>query len=190
MVLLVDCSPKIKKSNSSKFIDRISNKLNENIKICNIYYDDILYVINLIKSSQKIIFVFPLYVDAPPSRLIFLFENLKKEDFNNNSIYCIVNCGFLESDQNNIACEIVKCFCDENKIYYKGAFKIGSGEIIGNFIGNNRILEYFYLKKELKFINAIKQSNYIDIKFTIRLIPKWLFCILGNISWKLKKDNK
>lgn len=185
MVLFINCSPKFKNSNSARFINSINKKIKDNFNICDIYSDNNTDVINLIKKSEKIIIAFPLYVDAPPSKLIFLLENLKNEKLDNKEIYCIVNCGFLEPEQNNVACEIIKCFCIQKNIYYKGAFKIGCGEIVGKYL-QNRILNHFYMKKELQFINAINNSNYIEITFTINLISKRLFCILGNISWRLK----
>ena len=49
-------------------------------------------------------------------------------------IYCIINCGFREGEQNITALNIVKNWCDKVLIEYSGSILIGAGEVIKDII--------------------------------------------------------
>ena len=75
MLTIINCSPKYK-SNSKNFIDKIINNIDDSFSIFNVYKDNFDTIINFINKSDKILFVYPLYVDTLPSKLIEFFEYL------------------------------------------------------------------------------------------------------------------
>ena len=42
----------------------------------------------------------------------------------------LINCGFLEPEQNDVAIDMVKLFCRKNGLTFGSVLKIGSGEAI------------------------------------------------------------
>ena len=191
MKLFINGSPKLDKSNSFYFLSMI----NDNNKIKFLYkdsFDDILRDINKI---NIIIFSFPLYVDGSPNKVIEFMEYIKNNKINikDKKIYCIINCGFFEARQNEVAALIIKDFAINNKAKYMGSFNIGAGEIIGNQNVKNlyKLISIPFYFKIKKFKNSINKGLKVCLNTTIRPMSKKLYVFLANISWRKKmKENK
>ena len=67
-----------------------------------------------------------------PSLVISFFNSLKKYKFQNQKVHLIINCGFLEWQQNLVAREIFKLFCEDLNLNFSCSLLIGSGEAIMN----------------------------------------------------------
>lgn len=191
MKLFINGSPKLDKSNSFYFFSMI----NDNSKIRFLYKDDFDNILRDINKISTIIFSFPLYVDGPPNKVIEFMEyiNDNKIDIKDKKIYCIINCGFFEAKQNEIAALIIKNFAINNMAKYMGSFNIGAGEIVGK---RNRKILYkiisipFYFKIK-KFKNSINKGLKVNLNTTIRPMSKKLYVFLANISWRKKmRENK
>lgn len=191
MKLFINGSPKLDKSNSFYFLSMI----NDNSKIRFLYKDDFDDILRDINKISTIIFSFPLYVDGPPNKVIEFMEyiNDNKIDIKDKKIYCIINCGFFEAKQNEVAALIIKNFAINNKAKYMGSFNIGAGEIVGK---RNRKILYkiisipFYFKIK-KFKNSINKELKVNLNTTIRPMSKKLYVFLANISWRKKmRENK
>ena len=188
MILYLNGSPKIKKSNSNSFLVDIGAN---NIKY--LYKSSFSSILDNINNINTIVFSFPLYVYSPPSKVLDFMEYIRDNNINmeNKNIYIIVNCGFLESKHNNTACEIIKNFCLNNKVIYKGCFKIGAGEIIGKRNSNllfkiTSLSYYFKVKRFKKCINNVEEVN---LSTTIHPMTKWLYILIVNMSFKSKIKN-
>lgn len=191
MKLFINGSPKLDKSNSFYFLSMI----NDNSKIRFLYKDDFDNILRDINKISTIIFSFPLYVDGPPNKVIEFMEyiNDNKIDIKDKKIYCIINCGFFEAKQNEVAALIIKNFVINNRAKYMGSFNIGAGEIVGK---RNRKILYkiisipFYFKIK-KFKNSINKELKVNLNTTIRPMSKKLYVFLANISWRKKmRENK
>lgn len=174
MISIVDCSPRLK-SNSSFFIGKISNNLNDCYKIFKLYSNNIDFLIQNISKTNTIIFVFPLYVDAIPSKLVLLME--KYNDFKYKKIYVISNCGFLEVKHNDIAIKIIENWCLNNKGIFMGSLKIGAGEVLGN--NKNFLLSPLFNMKIKKFTKRVNQKRKVNLSCSICLTKK-MFCYFAN----------
>ena len=166
MILFINASPKLKMSNSEYFINLLNIKKN-------------------IYKANKIIFVYPTYIDIIPSKLINFIENYKG-NFNNKEIYLIINCGFLEPKNNDLGIKFMKNYIKEKQGIFKGYLSIGSGEVIG-ICKNNKFLKLIchdFLKKLKKFRKFINLSKNIELKTNIKLFNKKLFCIICNHYFK------
>lgn len=180
MISIIDCSPKLK-SNSSYFIRKISKRLDDCYKTFKLYSNNIDLLIENISKTNTIIFVFPLYVDAPPSKLISLME--KYNDFKYKKIYVISNCGFLEPKHNDSATKIIENWCLNNKGIFMGSLKIGAGEVIGN--NKNFLLSPLFNIKIKKFAKRINQKRKVNLSCSICLTKK-MFCYFANKGFKNK----
>ena len=191
MYTLINGSPKIGNSNSMNFLNYISEYLEE----YNIYdlkknsYEEIL---NNIEMSEVILFAFPLYVDSPTSLLIQFLDYIYDEniDLTNKKIYVVINCGFIEGEQNITGLNIIKRWCEKVGAKYLGSLLIGAGEIVGK-------PSYKYITKKAykalhKFSVDVSNKEYVDTNITtMDLLNNKLYCMLANMSWtKTGRKNK
>ncbi|MBP3461264.1 MAG: hypothetical protein J6K21_02495 [Bacilli bacterium] len=182
MNLYINCSPKIKNSNSEYFTQLIKS---DNDIINYIYKDNFELIKKNISIYKNIIFVFPLYMDTFPSKLIEFMENFNNKLINKN-IYIICNCGFLEYRQNFLAIDTFIYWINKKKGFFKGYLNIGSGEIIG-ITKKNKFLSLFchdFFKKIKIFKCYINNEKSINLNTNIKWLNKRLFCIICNHFWK------
>lgn len=192
MLTIINSSPK-NNSNSSSFIKKIVKNINDDFSICKVYKDEFNIITNFIKKSDKILFVYPLYVDTIPSSLIKYFEYLIDNNITlyNKKIYILCNCGFLEAKQSDVSIDIVKNTINELNGNFKGYFKIGAGEVVGKL--NNtfmKILCFDYYFKIKKFSKKISLGKSVKLKCTLNIFSKRLFCYCANKFWKKKYFEK
>lgn len=180
MISVINCSPKYK-SNSSNFIKRLVPKLRNNYQIIYLYHEEINDIINKIDKSNVIVFVFPLYVDTVPSRLIRLME--QNINFKNKYVYSISNCGFLEKINNDIAIKIIQNWCLHCNGIFMGSFKIGAGEVIGNDNFLSHLLSPLYKIKMTIFSKRINKIKKVNLSTQI-ILPKRMFCYCANKGFK------
>lgn len=189
MKLCINGSPKLSNSNSQYFLNKIQD--NDNTKY--LYKDKFEDILSNIEIIDTIIFSFPLYVDAPTNKVIEFMEYIENNNISieNKNVYIICNCGFWESYQNNTAEEIIKTFCFNNGAKYKGAFKIGAGEIIGKCdkVKIYKLVSIPFLFKIRKFKIAIENKEKIEMETTIRPMTKRLYILLANMNWSKKLKN-
>ena len=196
-IMMIDGSPKVSKSNSEYFLNILSDfieskdivkyKLSKKVD-----YEDIIKEINTI---DTLVFAFPLYVDSLPSHvlefLIMLEENFK-DNLKGVNVYVIANCGFYEGKQNNIALNIMKCWCKKMNIKWAQGIGIGAGEMMGGLRnvpmgkGPNTNLG-LALDNLAKNINENKSGD--DIFTTPSMFPRFAFRLAANRFW-ISKANR
>lgn len=191
MYTLINGSPKCINSNSSYFLNTISEVLNDFrlFDLKNDTYNDILEHINL---SDTIILAFPLYVDSPNSLTLkfldYIYDN--KINLNNKRLYVIINCGFREGEQNITALNIIKNWCRKNNVIYSGSILIGAGEIVGK--SKYKLICKKALTNLVNFSYKIKNKDSCDdVMTTMDLLNNKIYVYLANKSWNKKcKKNK
>ena len=184
----INCSPKLKNSNSEYFINLIKNNKDT---INYIYKDNIKNIKENIKNSNNIIFVYPLYIDTIPSKLIEIIENLDSNLLNKKNCYIICNCGFLEPSHNNLSIKAMENWIAKNNGIFMGYLSIGSGEIIG-ITKRNKLLKFFckdFFKKINKFKKNLDNNNKVYLTTNIKWLNKNLFCIICNKFFKKRIQN-
>ena len=84
-----------------------------------------------IQQCTDLLFVFPLYVDSLPFPLIRFLGQLEGASLRRKpAVHLIINCGFLEPWQNDVAVDMVRLFCAQNGFPFGSFLKIGGGEAI------------------------------------------------------------
>lgn len=190
MYTLINGSSKTNNSNSLNFINYIKKYLTS-YQIFSLKYDNFDDIINSINNSDTILLAFPLYVDSPNYHTLkfldYIFDN---KSINNKNIYVIINCGFIEGEQNITALNIIKNWCRKTDNNYMGSLLIGAGEIVGK--KKYKFITFKARKKLKQFSHSIKNNKKTnDIITTIDLLTSRIYCMLANISWykKAKKNN-
>ncbi|MBU3110239.1 flavodoxin [Clostridium lacusfryxellense] len=199
---IINGSPRQGKSTSSYLISELIRLFNDDIKTKEYYITNLIKDKNLLNEillSDKIIFVSPLYADCLPSTMLefmSIFEKFIKEKNNIKiDMYCIVNCGFLEGNQNKIAINIYKNYSIRLNLNWRFGIGIGGGE----FMKASRAMP---LKSPIKkpvynAFMALKEdiennsNDNINNITTNAKIPKFVFKSAATAMWKsmAKKNN-
>ncbi len=197
-IVFINGSPKVKKSGSEYFLERIESQLNlsnNNIKILKINIKDRSNKkesFKLIKDSDVIVIASPLYVDTLPSTVIEYLEefhdwvNMNGYEVNKINLYGVLNCGFYEGEQTKIAIRVLKNYCNSLGIKWYGGVGIGAGEF---FSGSPNIPWQAKIKEDARLaLDSIKDSilkkEYIkkDMFVTAKL-NKRIFLLAGSYGW-------
>lgn len=133
-ISIINGSPKLRESTSGLMIELLTPLISEN--------EIVVYRINQgnlterqfadIKNSDVLIFAFPLYVDSIPAHLLHLLIELEERNFfnPNTMVYCIVNNGFFEGNQNHVAVSQMKNWCRATGLTWGQAVGVGAGEML------------------------------------------------------------
>ena len=127
--IMINGSPRAPKSNSKQYAE-----------IFRKYYtgETISFMINNrnhseicdhIEGCSDIVFVFPLYADGIPSTLLNFLKTLETYQINQKPrVHILINCGFIEPEQNNVALDMMRLFCRQNRYEFSSTLAIGAGE--------------------------------------------------------------
>ena len=191
-ISVINGSPKAIKSNSEILGNYLSSLLKENeIK----KYYSISFRLNdenknEIYNSDVLIFLFPLYVDGIPSNLLKLLVEFEKKKVikYGTKIYCIVNNGFYEGKQNQLAILQIKNWCEKVKARWGQGIGVGAGELLPH------LKKYPLGQGPLKNLGKVLDkfsANILTLKSDedIYINPNWLkslYFFQATISWILK----
>jgi multimeric flavodoxin WrbA len=191
-VVLINGSQKTGESNSGIILDWINNLIKEKHEV-EIYNSGIsLFTDETFKnivSKEVIILAFPLFLYSVPSQtlkmLIELENTIKREQANNLIMYTVINCGFYEGKQCNVAFKIIENWCEHSGVKFGGGIGQGAGEMLGKIKGiplnkgpfNNlaRALQAMIEKMELK---ELFETIYLSPYF-----PRFMWKIMATRFW-------
>lgn len=191
-VVLLNPSVRYIKGNSAKFLNELNKLLKTETEIINLqqYTNNFDELYKKLYDASAIVLCMPLYVDGMPSQMIrFLEKYLKEYDGGIKKIYGLVNMGLYENRQLKNILEMIKQFSEIMHFEYCGSLGISAGELIGP------IMDMMPLQKGpgkgvyegmLELANHINNKEKMDdIYKSVRLIPRWLFIKIANISFNL-----
>jgi multimeric flavodoxin WrbA len=190
-ISLVCGSPKTGKSSSAKLLDYLAEKLcaAHEIVRCHVLGQDSSEIIASIAGSGAVVFSFPLFVDSVPSHVIrFLSE--RKAEFASSvardaKIYALVNNGFYEAAQNEIAVMIMKRFTEKSGLAWGQGVMVGAGGLINSTaIGRPPLKK---LGRALDLVaNNISESKIGDDLHVEPSFPRFLYFHMANFSMLLE----
>ena len=187
MYTLICGSPKIRDSNSMKFLGIIKEKLN-NYRLYDLRYHKYDDIISNIYRANTIVLAFLLYVDSPPSLVLSFLDYIVDNNISleNKLLYVVVNCGFREGEHNICCVNIIKRWCNKTKAIFGGSIMIGAGEIVGK--DRYRFIAKKALRELDKFSNVVRDKTLsIDMVTTMDLLNNEVYCYLANSSWYKKR---
>jgi multimeric flavodoxin WrbA len=191
-IALINGSQKTGESNSGIILDRINSLINGKHEV-EIYYSGIkLFTDETFKKiirADAIVLAFPLFVYSVPShtlKMLMELENvIKREKADSLVMYTIVNCGFYEGKQSNVAFKIIEHWCEHSGVKFGGGIGQGAGEMLGrtkdiplnkgSFNNLGRALQAMTEKIELK--------EPFETIYLSPLFPQILFKFLGTRHW-------
>jgi multimeric flavodoxin WrbA len=147
-------------------------------------------------SGDVIILAFPLFVHSLPSNtlkfLVELENIISSEQTENLIMYAIINNGFYEGKQNNIAFEIIKNWCGHSGVKFGGGIGQGAGEMISqtkNIPINKGPFNNFVTALQTMIKNMELKESF-EIIYLSPYFPRFLWKIMAVRYWNgLAKNN-
>jgi len=198
-ISIINGSQKTGESNTELILERLKSLFNQSYEI-NIFNCGIKQLSNeifdKIISGDVIILMFPLFVHSLPSntlKMLIELENIIKHQQKKDLVmYTIVNNGFYEGKQNNVAFEIIKNWCEKTGVKFGGGIGQGAGEMIGRTKNLPKDKDLFKnltcaLQTMVKNIE-IKQP--MEVQYLSPKFPRFLWRFMGVRNWNnLAKNN-
>ncbi|MCL2181302.1 MAG: NAD(P)H-dependent oxidoreductase [Treponema sp.] len=198
-ISLINGSQKTGESNTGLILERLKGYINQSyeIKIFNCGLKQLSNeTLNEIISDDVIVLIFPLFVHSIPSntlKLLIEFENILKIQRKENLImYTVVNNGFFEGKQNNIAFEIIKNWCEQTGVIFGGGIGQGAGEMISRTKHLPKERDLFKsLACALQILaESIELIKPMEVKYLTPNFPKFLWRFMAVRNWNsLAKSN-
>ena len=177
-LIILNGSPRAPRSNSKQYAALFAEHYPVKTEYCEIRRNNHLQLCEAVDTATKLLFVFPLYADSLPVTLLNFLKTLEQHPPRQKPIVSVlVNCGFLEPRQNDVAVEMMRLFCSENGYPFGSVLKVGSGEAILTtpFAGLVR-------RKMKRFARAVAENGGQTFSVTMPL-PKLLFLRASTTYW-------
>lgn len=177
-VMIINASPRAPKSNSRQYAQLFSEYCRLDKDYCEVKRSNHLELCQMMGNYSDIVFVFPLYADSIPVTLLNFLKTLEENPpFRKPVISVVINCGFIEPYQNDVAVKMLQLFAGKNDYPFGSVLKIGSGEAI--LTTPFRILLKARMKK---FAASIGKQRYGTFQITMP-ISKRMFVKASTSYW-------
>ena len=137
MILMLNCSYKVKDSNTQYFLELLKKELDtedtEIIPIRQVLNDGLAAFVKKLQQADTLVLGAPLYVDGLPAQAVRLLEMLLEGEYSGLSgkrVYVVSNLGFYEGEQICNLFDIVRNWCDRMQMIYGGGLAVGAGPMI------------------------------------------------------------
>ena len=108
-VIIINGSPRAPRSNSKKYGEIFSSYYKGQADTFNITKNNHKEICSKIGEYKDILLVFPLYADGLPVTMLNFLKVLEENPPKNKpKVNVIVNCGFIEPEQNYVCIDMVK----------------------------------------------------------------------------------
>jgi multimeric flavodoxin WrbA len=211
-VLLLIGSPRGEKSNSFAIGKFLANKLEEKGLISEEAFitrlvntqEGVAALLKLVDAADVIILATPLYVDSFPSPTIKALELIHEHrkavvPAKSPMFVVIINSGFPEKEQMNIALKIIQNFAQASNFKWGGGIRVGWGMALNSEPLNEKKGMTRKLTRGLSLASinlseskpvSEEAENLASALFLPLFVAKGMTRLFGNRSWdKLAKDN-
>ncbi len=177
-ILILNGSPRAPRSNSKRYAALFSENCKARTAYFNISSKNHVELCSKLEEFSDLLLVFPLYADGIPVTLLNFLKTLEQNPpANKPNVSVLVNCGFLESRQNDVAVRMIGLFCRQNGYRFGSVLKIGSGEAILDT--PFRLLVLWKIKK---LAASIQSAKYCTLQTTMPLSKK-MFLKASTAYW-------
>lgn len=132
-VMILNGSPRAPRSNSKEYARWFAQVCPSETETYAITRNNHLELCQAAEHCDHLLLVFPLYADGIPVTLLNFLKTLEEHPPRHKpTVSVLINCGFLEPEQNEVAVSMVELFCKANGYPFGSVLSIGSGEAILN----------------------------------------------------------
>ncbi|MGO5029397.1 hypothetical protein [Candidatus Agathobaculum pullicola] len=130
-VMLINASPRAPKSNSKQYAEMFAKVCPIETSYFAVTRNNHRELCQSMEDFSDVLLVFPLYADGLPVTLMNFLKTLEQNAPRwKPRVSVLINCGFMEPEQNDIAVRMIRLFCKQNGYPFGSVLKIGSGEAI------------------------------------------------------------
>lgn len=177
-LLILNGSPRAPRSNSRQYALLVSRAWPMEQEYREITRKNHLVLCQMLEEVSDVLLVFPLYADGLPVSLLEFLKTLDAHPPRQRPrISVLINCGFFEPSQNDVAVDMVRYFAMTRGYPFGSVLQIGSGEAIlaspFAFLVRARIR---------KLVRVMAEGKRRTWKVTMPL-PRWLFLRASRTYW-------
>lgn len=130
-VLIFNGSPRAPRSNSKRYAELFRSVYEGSVAVEAILGQNGPELCAKLAVYTDVVLAFPLYVDCLPVVLLNFLKCLEEHPpANKPTVHVLINCGFIEPEQNEVCIDMVRLFCRQNGYPFGSALSIGGGEAI------------------------------------------------------------
>lgn len=131
-IALINGSPKVNNSASGTLLEDIKGYLGEKAELIEFgFHSPVISgdAIEALAQADAWVFAYPLYVDGIPGHLLSCLIQLEEARIQNPQIriYGVVNCGFYEGIQAELALQLLQNWCTKSGFLWSGGIGVGGG---------------------------------------------------------------
>lgn len=184
-IALINGSPKPRESTSAMLLHDIGSYMKDQAELIEINFHHSKVsseILEQLKTIDVMIVACPLYVDGLPGHLLSCLSQLENQ-IQDCSIYVygIVNCGFYEGEQANIALDVLKNWCHKTHLSWAGGIGIGGGGGLSQMPSGPKVP----IDKELQLMaKNILQTQTNDNQYVSVVFPRFLYKMSAQFGWR------
>lgn len=177
--MIINASPRAPRSNSRIYSGLFSSYCQAETEYFELKKSNHPELCEKMNGYSDLLFVFPLYADSLPVTLLNFLKTLEKNlPLQKPTVSVMINCGFIEPYQNDIAVEMLQLYCRANGFPFGSVLKIGSGEAI-----LNTPFRFFLKRKIRKLAGSIVSGKHRIFSATMP-ISKKMFLRASSVYWE------
>lgn len=177
-IMILNGSPRAPRSNSKRYAAYVAKYSPWPTEYFEIRKNNHAQLRERMAESSDLVLVFPLYADSLPVGVLNLLKSLEVTPPERRPVISVVvNCGFLEPDQNEIAVRILRFFCRKNGYEFGSVLMAGSGEAI-----LDTPFRVLVARKIRRLMRSIVRRRYEQLRVTMP-IGKRLFLMASTLYW-------
>lgn len=130
-IMIINGSPRAPKSNSKRYAELFAKACPAETEYFAVSKTNHLALCRAMQKVSDVLLVFPLYADGIPVTFMRFLDTLAQNAPRHPvRISVMINCGFLEPEQNDVAVKMLRLYCRQNGFTFGSVLQIGSGEAI------------------------------------------------------------
>lgn len=178
-LMIVNGSPRAPRSHSKRYAELFSASYPGSTIYENITPNNHQDLCDRMGEVSRLLVVFPLYADAIPVPLLNFLKFLEAHPPRQKpTVSVLINCGFLEPEQNEVAVRMMRFFCRKNQYPFGSVLMIGSGEAI-----LDTPFRVLAAGKIRRFAHSVALGDPRTFQITMPL-PKGLFVRAAGSYWE------
>lgn len=168
-VLILNGSPRAPRSNSKRYAELFAQFCTLPSEYAEIRQKNQIELCRKMEEFTELLLVFPLYADSLPVPLLNFLKTLEENPPRQKPrISVLINCGFLEPEQNDVAVEMVEWFCKQQGYAFGSVLRLGSGEAV-----LDTPLKGVAIRNIRKLARSVAEGRNQNRKATMPLPKRW-----------------
>ena len=176
-LMIVNGSPRAPKSNSKQYIQAFLSAWSGEYEQYSVTQRQHAACLERLEGCSDLLLVFPLYTDGLPSGLMEFLKAMLEQPAARLTVHVVINCGFREPHQNDVAIDMIRLFCKRGGHRLGGVLRMGCGEAFPStpFMGMAR-------RKLRKLARSIQNGRPAQLSITMPL-TRGMFLRAANRYW-------